>query len=285
MDETAFDIIRKTLEYYGLKDAAFLKEVETLFARKVISDRSTVDDIGIVMKDSQAFADRFPANKELAAAGKQQYSVSQYLTLEADFISRLKAAGMPQGFYDNPKDLQKLIAGGVSPNELSGRIELGYQAVKNAPKEVVDQFKNLYGVSEGDLAAYFIDPEVARPTFDKYEAERQARAAQIAAQGVTQANMQLDKAAAEELARAGIQPGEAQKGFAELGATQELFNPMTVGETAITQQEQIAGTFGTNAAAAQRIATRKAKRKAEFEAGGSLAETQQGVTGLRTVGQ
>lgn len=285
MDETAFDIIKKTLEYYGLKDTAFIKQVETLWLTKVITDRSTINDIGVAMKDTQAFADRFPANKELADAGKQQYSVSDYLTLEADFISRLKSAGMPQGFYDDPKDLQKLIAGGVSPNELTGRIELGYQAVKNAPKEVVDQFKNLYGVSEGDLAAYFIDPEAARPTFDKYEAERQARSAVIASQALTQANMQLDRTAAEELARAGVQGSDAQKGFAELGTTQELFNPMMAGETAITQQEQIAGTFGTNAAAAQRIATRKAKRKAEFAAGGSLAETQQGVTGLRTVGQ
>jgi hypothetical protein len=60
---------------------------------------------------------------------------------------------------------------------------------------------------------------------------------------------------------------------------------MTVGETAITQEEQIAGAFGTNAAAAQRIATRRAKRKAAFQEGGGLAETQQGVTGLRTAGQ
>jgi hypothetical protein len=285
MDETAFDIIRKTLEYYGLKDTTFIKEVETLWLKKVITDRSTINDIGVAMKDTKAFADRFPANKELADAGKQQYSVSDYLTLEADFISRLKSAGMPQGFYDDPKDLQKLIAGGVSPNELSGRIELGYQAVRNAPKEVVDQFKNLYGVSEGDLAAYFIDPEVAKPTFDRYEAERQARSAVIASQALTQANMQLNREAAEELARAGVQGTDAQKGFAELGTTQELFNPMVAGETAITQQEQIAGTFGTNAAATQRIATRKARRKAEFATGGSLAETQQGVTGLRTVGQ
>jgi hypothetical protein len=282
MDETAYDIIRKTLQYYGLTDTDFLKEVETLFNTKVISDRSTVDDIGVAMKDSPAFAKRFPANAELAAAGKQQYSVSQYLRMEADYKSRLQAGGMPVGFYDQPQDFQKLIANDVSPDELSARIQLGYQAVKNAPKEVVDQFKNLYGVSEGDLAAYFIDPEVAKPTFDKYEAERQARSALIASQAATQANMQLNRQQAEELARAGVQGAEAQKGFAEIGATQELFNPMMAGETAITQQEQIAGTFQTNAAAAQRIATRRAKRRAEFEAGGNLGATTTGVVGLRT---
>jgi hypothetical protein len=284
MDETAFDIIKKTLEYYGLKDTTFIKEVENLWVRKVITDRSTINDIGVAMKDTKAFADRFPANKELADAGKQQYSVSDYLTLEADFISRLKSAGMPQGFYDDPKDLQKLIAGGVSPNELSGRIELGYQAVRNAPKEVVDQFKNLYGVSEGDLAAYFIDPEVAKPTFDKYEAERQARSALIASQASTQAGIQLDRQQAEDLARAGVQGTGAQEGFAAISEQEQLFNPMRAGEEAITQQEQISGTFGTNAEARKKIAQRRRERQASFQTGGSLLATQQGNIGLGTVG-
>jgi hypothetical protein len=60
---------------------------------------------------------------------------------------------------------------------------------------------------------------------------------------------------------------------------------MQAGEQQITVEEQIAGTFQTNAAAAQRIATRRRRRQAEFEAGGGLAETQQGITGLRTVGE
>jgi hypothetical protein len=285
MDETAFDIIRKTLEYYGLKDADFLAEVQKLFTTKVISDKSTVDDIGVAMQSSPAFAKRFPANKILADKGKPQYSVSQYLRLEADYKSRLQAGGMPPGFYDQPQDLQKFIAEDVSPDELSSRIQLGYQAVRNAPKEVVDQFKSLYGVSEGDLAAYFLDPEVAKPTFDKYEAERQARAAQIAAQGLSQANMQISRQQAEDLARAGITGDQAQQGFTEIGAAQELYNPMVAGETAITQQEQIAGTFNTNAEARKKIAQRKRERQAAFQAGGGLATTQAGVIGLGTVGQ
>jgi len=284
MDETAFDIIKKTLQYYGLKDADFLKEVETLFTNKVISDKSTVDDIGVAMQSSPAFAKRFPANKILADKGKAQYSVSQYLTLEADFKSRLQAAGMPANFYDSAEDFQQMIANEVSPNELSARIEMGYQAVRNAPKQVVDQFKTLYGVSEGDLAAYFIDPEAARPTFDKYEAERQARSALIASQAATQANIQLDRAAAEELARAGVQGAGAQEGFAAISEQQELFNPMRAGEEAITQQEQIAGTFGTNAEARKKIAQRKRERQASFQTGGSLLTTQQGNIGLGTVG-
>lgn len=286
MADTAFDIIKKTLEYYGLKDKKFLGEVETLFTGKVISDKSTIDDIGVAMQNTDAFAERFPANKILRDANKGQKSVSEYLRLEADYKNILSSAGMPPGFYDDPKDFQNWIANDTSPLEIQGRVEQGYQAVKNASPQVVEQFKLLYGASEGDLAAYFIDPERAKPTFDRYQAQREARAAVVASQAQQQANIALTAQQSEELVRAGITSQEqAQAGFMDIQNQQELFNPMTAGETAITQQEQIAGVFGTNAEARQKIAARKRGRQAAFEQGGSFIPTQTGVASLGTVGQ
>lgn len=286
MADTAFDIIKKTLEYYGLKDKKFLGEVETLFTGKVISDKSTIDDIGVAMQNTDAFAERFPANKILRDANKGQKSVSEYLRLEADYKNILSSAGMPPGFYDDPKDFQNWIANDTSPLEIQGRVEQGYQAVKNASPQVVEQFKRLYGASEGDLAAYFIDPERAKPTFDRYQAQREARAAVVASQAQQQANIALTAQQSEELVRAGITSQEqAQAGFMDIQNQQELFNPMTAGETAITQQEQIAGVFGTNAEARQKIAARKRGRQAAFEQGGSFIPTQTGVASLGTVGQ
>lgn len=286
MADTAFDIIKKTLQYYGLSDAAFLTEVGTLFTNKIITDKSTVDDIGVAMQNSPAFAERFPANKILKDSGKGQKSVSEYLRLESDYKNILSSSGMPPGFYDDPKDFQNWIANDTSPLEIQGRVEMGYQAVNNASPEVVKEFERLYGIKKGDLAAYFIDPERAKPTFDKYQAQREARAAVVANQAQQQANIALTTAQSEELVRAGITSQEqAQAGFMDIQNQQELFNPMTAGETAITQQEQIAGVFGTNAEARQKIAARKRGRQAAFEQGGSFIPTQTGVASLGTVGQ
>lgn len=284
--DSAFDILKKTLNFFGLTDDALNKEIETLWRGKVIDKNSTIDEVGIQLKDTQAFKDRFPANAMLAAAGKPQYSVSRYLTLEADYKSKLTAAGLPSGFYDSPQDFQNWIANDVSPDEIQARIDAGYQAVRNASPQVIDQFKRLYGVSEGDLAAYFIDPERARPTFDKYEAQRQARAAVVANQAQQQANLALTQQEAEGLVRAGVTSQEAaQTGFMEIQNQQELFQAMKPGEEAISREQQIAGTFATNAEARQAIAKRKRSRQAAFEQGGGLAATQTGVLGLRTVGQ
>lgn len=282
--ESAFGIIKSTLEYYGLSDPALLTSVRGLWEQKTITAGMGVDEIGIQLRDTPAFNERFPANKILKNAKKPQFSVSRYLQMEADYKQRLQAANMPAGFYDDPADFQQLIANDVSPQELQGRIDQGYQAVKNASPAVIAEFKRLYGIEEADLAAYFIDPKRARPTFDRYEAQRQAQAAVVSSQAQIQAGIALTAQESEALVRSGItEQSQAQEGFAVIGAQQELFNPLQ-GEQAITQDQQISGTFGTNAEARKAIATRKRSRQTAFETGGGFATTK-GTSGLGTVGQ
>lgn len=286
-DQSAFDILLNTLKYFGLvteTDDRLAKSVEAAWRKKIIGPGDDVNTIGIQLRDDPVFQERFPANKVLAAAGKPQYSVREYLILEADYKAALQDAGLPPGFYDSPQDFQGFIANDVSVKEVQARAELGYQAVRQAPPQVVAEFQRLYGVSEGELAAYFIDPQRMRPTFDRYEAERQARAAQIAAAGTTQAGMTVGRAQAEELARAGISGEQAQAGFQALGESQGLFEGQMQGEQAISQEQAIAGTFGTNAEARRAITERRRRRQAEFETGGSFATSQGTQTGLTTIG-
>jgi hypothetical protein len=289
MDETsAFKILEDTLRFYGLvtdTDRRLLDEVQTLWTGKRITEDSGIDDIGIALRNSQAFKDRFPANEALKAAGKPQFSVTQYLREEAAYKAALQGAGMPANFYDDPSDFQNFIINDVSPDEVEARAQLGYQAVRQADPQVVNEFKRLYGVSEGELAAYFIDPQRMRPTFDRYEAERQARSAQIAAAGIQQGGMTIEREQAEALARSGVTAEQAQAGFTALGDTQELFQAAQQGERQISQAEQIGGVFNTNAEARRAIAQRRRSRQAQFEGGGSFAGSQGVQTGLTTVGE
>lgn len=286
-EQSAFDILLNTLKFYGLvtdTDTRLVDAIKTAWTGKVILPGDGPNEIGIQLRDNPAFQERFPANKALAAAGKPQYSVLEYLKLESDYKSALQEAGMPPGFYDSPQDFQGFIANDVSVNEVAARAQLGYQAVRQAPPQVVAEFQRLYGVSEGELAAYFIDPERMRPTFDRYEAERQARAAQIAAAGTTQAGMTVSQQQAEQLARAGVSGEQAQQTFQALGDQQGLFQAQMQGEQAMTQEEIIGGAFETNAQARRAINERRRRRQAEFEAGGSFATGQATQTGLTTIG-
>jgi hypothetical protein len=277
--ETATSILQNVLKFYGMEDAQLVTDVRTALAERRLTPSSTVDDIGIQLRESAAFKERFSGNEARRVAGKPVYSVSQYLQLEASYRRNLLAAGLPSKFYDGKEDFANFIANDVSPDEIEDRVSKGFAAINNAPQNVIDEFQTLYGVDRNELAAYFIDPVRAKDIVI-----RKAEAAKIAAQARQQAGISLGAPVAESLAEQGITEKQAQTGFGLVLQGQKLTQPLQ-GEDALTQEELIAGTFGTSAAAAQRVAQTRRKRKATFESGGTLATSKQENVGLTTVGQ
>ena len=269
--ETATTILQSTLKYYGLDNPQLVTDIKTALAERRITGTSTIDDIGIQLRESAAFQERFAANAARLAAGKSAYSVTQYLQLESAYRKALNVTGMPKDFYDTYGDFQNFIASDISPDEIGYRIQQGFEAVKNADPAVVNELKTLYGLDDSTLAAYFIDPAKTKEAVVK-----SARAAEIAAQSRQQAGIGLNRTQAELLATQGITESQAQQGFAQIKQQEQLLNPLQ-GEDALTQEELIAGTFGTSGAATQRVATTRRRRQATFEGGGQA--------GLGTVGQ
>jgi hypothetical protein len=232
------------------------------------------------IRDTPLYKARFKGLELRQRNGYSPIDENMYIQIEREFEQTLRANSMPKGFYDSQDDFANFIGNDVRSDELNTRLQQGYRAVMETEPGTKEELKRLYGIGDSDIAAFLIDPT----RFQQSEAVKKAEAARRA-NAAREQGMQLTAAQSEELVNRGIGQSAAQQGFQEIAMTQELFNPLTAGETAITQEEQIAGTFGTNAAAAQRIATRKASRRAAFQEGGGLAETQQGVTGLRTAGQ
>jgi len=264
-NETATSILTNTLKYYGLNDPALVNEIRAALANRTITGSSTIDEIGIQLRESPAFKQRFIANERRRELGKPVYSVSQLLTLESQYRRNLRDSGMPAGFYDDPVSLQNFLINDISPDEILARVTQGYQAVRNADPTVINELKTLYNLDDGSIAAFFLDPNKAQDNI-----LRAARAAEVAAQARKQAGIGLTATTAEELVRQGVTESEAQAGFTTYRQQESLYRPL-MGEEAITQEEAIAGTLGTNAQAAQRIATTKRRRKGTFEAGGKTS--------------
>lgn len=277
--ETATTILLNTLKFYGMGSPELVADVRTALAERRLTGTSTIDDVGVQLRESAAFNERFSGNLARQAVGKPSYSVSQYLQLEASYRKTMLAAGLPSDFYNDKEDFAKFIANDISPDEIQDRVSKGFAAINNAPQNVIDEFQTLYGVDKGALAAYFIDPVRAKDIVI-----RKAEAAKIAAQARQQAGISLGATQAESLAEQGITEQEAQTGFGLVLQGQKLTQPLQ-GEDALTQEELIAGTFGTSAAAAQRVAQTRRKRKGTFESGGTLATSKQENVGLTTVGQ
>ena len=269
--DSSYDIIQRVLADYGLEN---MRD----FVHDIVFTQNIVDENIIIgrLRETPQYKERFAGNEARRNAGLNVLSESEYIRLESTFAQTMRQAGLPSGFYDEKSDFDNLIGSDVSAAELATRVQEGYQAVRDADPEVVLEMQRMYGVGEGDLAAYFLDPERATAGII-----RQAQAAQIGGQAVRQASYQITAAQAEELARAGVSPEQARAGFQAIAGAQELFGalPGQTGE-AITQEEQVAAVFGTSAAAQQRLRRRTRERQAEFEAGGGFAAQGSQVTGL-----
>jgi hypothetical protein len=275
----AEQIIKSMLGAIGLEELASV--VWSAYEEEKITTKTSIDQIGFQIKETEPYKRRFAGNVALEKAGKAPFSISNYLQQEQSYKNAIQGRGLPPGFYDTPEAYAKFIGADVSPQEVANRVDNGYLAVKDANPEVLAQLKTYYpDVNNGDLAAYFMNPDVTTDII-----VNRARVAEIGSEAKRQAGINLSVEQSEALRKEGIDKAEAQQGFFNISAQQELFNPLQ-GEEAINQEQQIAGTFGTNAAATQRIAKRKRERSAAFESGGGFARSNQfGTEGLRTVGQ
>ena len=271
---SASDELKAVLRRYGLEG---LFEV---LNKSVIADVTLVrnpDALFGSIRETPIYKERFKGNADRVSKGLPELSEAEYINQELSYKTNLKNLGMPKGFYDTKEAFANFIANDISPVELAQRIQQGYNAVTQASPEVLNQLKRMVpDLTDGDLAAYFLDPQKAAPMLVE-----QAKSAQIAAEATKQAGISITGLQGEQLAQAGINAEQARKGFATLGQAQELFNPLA-GEQGqgMTQQEQIGAVFATDSAAAQRLRKKQAERTAAFQGGGSFAGQGQGQTAL-----
>jgi hypothetical protein len=250
------------LDSYGLGDLTDF--TYTNIIAEGVTDPAVIE---FKLRDQPAYQKRFAGNAARVKKGLPELDAASYIGLENQYRQTLQSNGLPANFYDQSDDFQALIEGDVSNSELQTRIEQGYRAVADADPMVKEQMRTLYGVGEGELAAYFLDPQRTAPLLT-----RQAQAASIAARGLEQGGIQLSGAYAENLASRGFTDQQARAGFGEVGALGELKQTFA-GETALSSEQLAGAAFGIDVAAQQELERRKKLRTGEFAGGGSFART------------
>jgi hypothetical protein len=260
----ARNTIKAVLSTYGLESLA-----DVLWGNYTsgLVDINNEQALVYSIRDTDQYKTRFVGNSARMKKGLAELSPAEYIGLEDSYRQIMQSNGMPSGFYDQTDDFAKLIEGDVSPSELQNRVQQGYAVVAQADPEVRRQMQTLYGVTEGQLAAYFIDPERTAPLL-----KQQAQAAQIAARASEQGGIQLTGTYAENLAARGITEQQARAGFAEVGGLGELKQTFA-GETALSGEQLAGAAFGIDVAAQQELERRKKLRTGEFAGGGSFART------------
>ena len=106
-----------------------------------------------------AYAARFAANADRAKAGLAELSPAAYIELEQGYRSAMINRNMPVGLFDSPDDFRTLIARDISVQEVGYRLDRALEYINySGNAEVKRQLRDLYGMTDGQIAAYVLDP-------------------------------------------------------------------------------------------------------------------------------
>lgn len=197
---------------------------------------------------------------------------------ELDYINyrnTVKDAAQRFGINDNLVTNEKIagyISNRNSASEIVDRMNLAATAVATTPAETMTILREYYGVNNGDLVSFYLDPDETEAMLTKrYTAARLGTEAARQRFGVSRTE-------AEALAERGVTVNQAEQGFAQAAAQTAFMQGF--GETA-TREDILGAAFGGQAEA-EKVTRIAGSRIGRFQEGGGFAAGQQGVSGLGT---
>lgn len=270
--------IQSILQEYGFNpsDAAQLSQ----WAKGELVKGSSPTIIRQQLWEQPAFRTRFKVIFDRQAANLPPISPAEVIAYERSATQLFRGAGLPSGFYDSPDDFHNLLLSDVSLAELNSRVDMAKTVMYQTDPTVRAEMKRLYGLSDGQEAAYILDPTRALPII-----QNQFNAAQTAASSVKSGYGELSLEEANQLGALGISPTTATNSFGQLVNSRELFAPLPGEEqsaSAITRAQQLSAAFSGDALAQERIRRRAEQRVAAFGGQEAFAQTGQGIVGVGT---
>ncbi len=197
---SVYDWVLEQFKQYGMGD------VGTAALEAIQGSHNEVEAVTAI-RNSDAYKTRVAGNIARVQSGKGALSEGEYLSMENSYRQSMRAAGLPKGFYDQPNDLAKFIAGDVSVAEVAQRAKTAMDLVNTKDPETLKAFKDFYGVDKGHLAAYYLDSNRAMPLLEKA-----AEAAKIGAEAIRNGIATSGKFA-ESLVDKGVTQGQARQAY------------------------------------------------------------------------
>lgn len=236
-----------------------------------------IDAVWEWVRASTEYKTRFSGMEELRQKG-QAISEDQYINIEREYVSRLRQYGMPDSISSDRAFLGRLIGEWVSPDELADR--LGYYSKvvgEGVPAETRAYMATHFGITDGDLMAFWLNPDQALP-----ELERKSKAASLGGAVARTGWGDLDTDRALRYADLGLNEGQVANAYGEAGHLKELQSQLpgdpggtTIGSFSV-QDAMLEGSIG----ARNQVEYAQRRRQAQFEGGGQVAAGRGGIAGL-----
>ena len=204
--ESAFSIMSGLLDQYGLGTLSG-------YIQGLIQDGITDPaSLQLRLQETTEWKQRFRGNELLKAQGLGVLSPAEYLNLESSYAEVLRRFGMPPGFFDTREAFADFIGNNVSPQELAERTQAAMDLTNQVDPTQRETLRSMYGIGEGDIAAYFLDPKKAQPILQK-----QVQAVKVASAG-KRAGLAVgnDRARFEDMVDRGVNEQMAAQGYGRI---------------------------------------------------------------------
>lgn len=234
-------------------------------------------EIILKIRETAEYAARFPA---MAALRKNRvgFSEGDYVHYERSIREQNQAAGLTDDWND-PQDIQKLLESNVSPAEYQARLQARQTAVWQSPPEVRQALQDYYGISAGQLTAFWIDPDRALPLI-----QRDLAAAQAGGSAQRTGFGQIDRDYAEHLADLGLTQQQLDVGFNKVAGMGQITQGLPGQQPGIGTTTALQAQFDQNAQAQAQVEAAQADILNQFRRGGQPAATNRGVLGAGSTG-
>ena len=239
---------------------------------------NAIDAVLARLRITPTYQARFAGNEIRRRNGIAVLSEAGYFIEENAMRSAAARAGLPKGFYDQPDDFAQFIGNGVSSEEYAERVGFAAMAVQSVDPELRRQLGSMYGIgvgSDGDLIAYYLDPERAVSVFKQ---RLQLEAAGLSAASKNTLKQGFEVPIAERLAGMFVQAREIGD---RLATQRGLVGTRLLRETKeYSASEVAAAEFGLDSDLTREIRNlRKRREEAAKKVSGALATTG-GIVGL-----
>jgi hypothetical protein len=291
--KNALELLKERFAAYGLGSDDFVSAI-----RQSILDNTDAEGniaqatAAAAIRATPAYQQRFAGNitrrnaiQADIAAGRtpalSELSEASYIQAEDNYREVLRKQGVPESFYNNTTYLSKLIGNDLSIDEVNSRASLAKQAAQQVNPEIKQQLQALYGVSENQIAGFFLDPELGKQNINAVAAGNAA----IVSAAAQRSGMSLTKEQSERLAQTispeNQQAVDASKLFGQTSLTAGLTSESVSGEEASVGAEDVILAATGDVERQAKLEKERQKRQAEYQAASGMAETQKGVVGLQ----
>lgn len=263
--KSAYDLMLGILSSYGLGSLGPV-------LAGLVKEETDQDVLLFRLRDTPEYRNRFPAMEALRQKGIP-FTEGDYFNYEVRARQLESKYDLPSGFLTSKDRIANLLTNDVDAEDLSRRVELNYASSLNAPQEVKDSLNRLYGIGQGGVAAFYLDPDNAASYLEKV-----AASTTIAAEGQRQ-GFTIDREQAERWQSLGYQQNQARQAFEQAAELSGL----TTGEYGVTTQDLIGSAFG-DSAATKAVEQSQKTRTGQFKQGGGASTEATGVSGLGAAG-